>query len=548
MPSAAPATAQPTTAQASQAAVSTAALIAASTPVGSTSNGAAKVPLPAYIPFNGPKPDLPGTADGIDPGYFSYPKNTVRTVQEPVGTGEFSAIVKTTAGLPTPVDQNPAWQEVNKRLGMTSNLNIVATADYATRLPALIAGGDLPDMVYNAAAFVSHAPDLLAAQFADLTPYLSGDAIKDYPNLASFPTVSWTTTVFNGALYAVPVPRAIFYNAMSIHSELFSSFPAPNNGDDLKKVLQGLTKPQANQWGIVSYAGSAFGLGIGQDIYGFYMAEMFRAPNNWKLDSSGKLVKDYETDEFKAAVGYVRDLYAAGVYDPNSLSNSTSQADTAFRSGTSASWPTGWGAWTQDWSLALGPNTKLGVLPPIGADGGSGSAYLSAGQFGMTFIKKNSPDRIKMMLRVLNFLAAPFGSEEYLLLNYGVEGPDFAFDAAGNPTLTAKGASDTLVPWKYLTAAAPVLYYGPNAHEFATTAQAAQKAMLQVGVRDPTLPLYSQTQATNGALIRTAFLAGVTDIVAGRRPLTDLDQLAADWRTGGDTIRAEYEQALASGS
>src|SRR4051794_36595904 len=191
-PSAAPATAQPTTAQASKAAATAAAPIAASTPVQSNSNGAAKAPLPSYIPFNGPKPHLPGTSDGIDPGYFSYPKNTVRTVQEAVGTGDFSAIVKTTAGLPAPVDQNPAWQEVNKRLGMNSNLNIVATADYPTRLPALIAGGDLPDMVYNAASFVSHAPELLAAQFADLTPYLSGDAIKDYPNLANFPTVSWT--------------------------------------------------------------------------------------------------------------------------------------------------------------------------------------------------------------------------------------------------------------------------------------------------------------------------------------------------------------------
>ena len=43
-----------------------------------------------------------------------------------------------------------------------------------------------------------------------------------------------------------------------------------------------------------------------------------------------------------------------------------------------------------------------------------------------------------------------------------------------------------------------------------------------------------------------ALIDGITDIVAGRRPLGDFDQLVKDWRNnGGDQIRHEYEQALA---
>jgi hypothetical protein len=38
--------------------------------------------------------------------------------------------------------------------------------------------------------------------------------------------------------------------------------------------------------------------------------QMFEAPNNWKLEQSGKLIKDRETEEYKAAVGYLRDLIA----------------------------------------------------------------------------------------------------------------------------------------------------------------------------------------------------------------------------------------------
>src|SRR6266508_1976256 len=44
--------------------------------------------LPAYIPFQGPKPDLEGNSAGVPPAYFAYPKNPVKTISGPVGKGE----------------------------------------------------------------------------------------------------------------------------------------------------------------------------------------------------------------------------------------------------------------------------------------------------------------------------------------------------------------------------------------------------------------------------------------------------------------------------
>jgi putative aldouronate transport system substrate-binding protein len=39
--------------------------------------------------------------------------------------------------------------------------------------------------------------------------------------------------------------------------------------------------------------------------------------------------------------------------------------------------------------------------------------------------------------------------------------------------------------------------------------------------------------------------AGVSQIVQGRRPLTDLDGIVAEWRNqAGDKIRAEFQDAL----
>lgn len=56
------------------------------------------------------------------------------------------------------------------------------------------------------------------------------------------------------------------------------------------------------------------------------------------------------------------------------------------------------------------------------------------------------------MLGILNYLAAPFGSVEDLLLTSGVNGLDYTLDAKGNPVLTKQANSDAnYTPWKYVT-------------------------------------------------------------------------------------------------
>ena len=51
----------------------------------------------------------------------------------------------------------------------------------------------------------------LDAKMQDLTPFLSGDAIKDYPNLAAHPTGVWRTTVYSNKIYGVGDPLAPFF-------------------------------------------------------------------------------------------------------------------------------------------------------------------------------------------------------------------------------------------------------------------------------------------------------------------------------------------------
>jgi len=71
--------------------------------------------------------------------------------------------------------------------------------------------------------------------------------------------------------------------------------------------------------------------------------------------------------------------------------------------------------------------------------------------------------------------------------------------------------------------------------------------MLRVAQFDPTLGLQSPSAFQLGIPAQTTLYAGVQDIVLGRRPLSDLDSLVADWRnSAGDKMRGEYMDARAA--
>ena len=145
-----------------------------------------------------------------------------------------------------PLEDNPAWQEVNKQVGATLQMQLTPFADYTARLQTVLAGGDLPDVVYMPAIQPEQA-QLLQAKFADLTPYLSGDAVKEYPNLANLPTTSWKHTVFNNAIYAVPTAYMRFFWMLWNRQDMLeqAGIAQPTTADEFKRALVSLTDTQA---------------------------------------------------------------------------------------------------------------------------------------------------------------------------------------------------------------------------------------------------------------------------------------------------------------
>ena len=152
-------------------------------------------------------------------------------------------------------------------------------------------------------------------------------------------------------------------------------------------------------------------------------------------------------------------------------------------------------------------------------------------------MKKSSPDRVRELLRVMNYLASPIGSEEFLVTKFGMEGIDWIYDERGAPKYTQAGldnmpAGPNVGPWGYdrlrrLTCSRP------EVPEFAKFASAEEKKVLAVGVTDPTLGYYSATDAKTGAQLERLIFDAVSGIAAGRKPMSDLDQLVKDWKVAG---------------
>ena len=113
-----------------------------------------------------------------------------------------------------------------------------------------------------------------------------------------------------------------------------------------------------------------------------------------------------------------------------------------------------WGQYVQLWDIEAlrQPDARLYPMQPFAADGGKPYYQAGSGQFGVTYMKQqSSPERIKMLLRVANFFAAPFGSKEWLLNYFGVQDTDFKFNAEGAPVLTDQGRSELTAVWRYVS-------------------------------------------------------------------------------------------------
>ena len=499
---------------------------------------------------------IPGDpAIGLPDAYTGYPSSPFKSVSGTPGAGGTVTTFQIDYWPPVlPHDRNPYWKELDKRLGVMTKSTFAPQPSYATQLQTLAAGNNFPDLTYinlgqGAQAF---EPLLLQGVMTDLTPYLTGPALKEFPNLALIPSVAWEAVKIQGKIFGVPRVIPPIGETVTYRRDWAQAlgFTALRNAEDVFKMLVAFSKKHpagpATTFGLASFDGSFTEIMFNM---------MFRVPNQWRLNADGSLTHQIETAEYKESLKFMRRLWAAGAYDPDSPSLTFSQFAAKVQGGTIGVGDGGYqpifGA-TGLRGLVKQLNPKADIYPfvPPGYDGGKGVTYNRQPFFGFTGIPSSvgkDITRLKELLRILNYYAAPFGSEEFTFIEYGIKGRDYTLDAQGIPVPINSTTTQDIGPLRYLvdTIEDTFFYPGANGASEAILAQNLGRKLLQIGINDPTVALYSPTSVSKGAVLNQLAITQRTAIVTGREPLSALATWQSEWRSrGGDQIRTEFEQAL----
>ncbi|WP_439944293.1 extracellular solute-binding protein [Streptomyces sp. BBFR115] len=507
-------------------------------------------PWPTFTPHPvAPAPDLPASDKGVQPGYLTYPKKLTQSVADKPGDGSKVTVWTITWGAPPkPKQKHQLWQALNRALGVDLDLVVVPAGESAQKFATLVAGGSLPDIMC-VSANLPNSTELIAAKCQDLTEFLSGDAVKKYPNLAAIPTYAWqASSRIGGRIYRVPVERPRIGHSLYANQERLkqAGIWVPETGgitvDDFTKGLRQISGRR--KWAMGAAGAGAFGFNT--------IVPAFGAPNQWYL-KDGRFHTSIETDEFKAGVEQLAAWQKAGVFRPDPLSHDATLM-TDFQTGITATVSNSAVTFGSN-ALAIRDGFTLETVRPFKpSNGAKPGHWFFPGADYQTVLKKAPKARIELLLRVLDFMAAPFGTKEYELINYGVEGTHFTRAADGSPTATQLfldgDNKDTLGVGFMCSPQTPLFLPAsvPGGADMVKRRHAFETEIVAAGSADPSVGLLSRTWNAKLNELQVLKEDAIKAIVMGRKPLSSWDAMVKQWKAAGgdkaaDEFSAEYAAA-----
>jgi putative aldouronate transport system substrate-binding protein len=524
----------------------------ASAQAGSTSADELAKILPTYVPLDvsGIKPDFP-SVDGSMPGYLNYPTNLIHTVHETPGSGStYTAVAPDWGAIPRTAG-NTYYQALNAALGANMQWQPSNGTTYPTSLPTLFAGNKLPDWIEVPTwAEPSGFGQATQTALADLTPYLAGDKIKEYPNLAGIYSSGWQQGIWDGKISGIPTTVADFqtglllYYRADILDKLGIGTPKVTTISDLYDLGMEINDPSARRW--------AF-----DDIWTF-LCYPWDFASSWYLNDKGDLITNWETEGIIEAMNWYRTLFQAGMVNPDAVAGSNPNSGAGvqrFYSGQDVITTNGGGSWNYSDAVAgaaANQNYRRMAFDFFAAAGGTPRVSIAPPTEYVSYFNKNlKPDQIKELLRIANYLAAPFGSYEYTLVNYGAANVDYTKTSNG-PVLTATGNKDVDNVVPNLLASTNNVVSNPGypdittelAHFYQRNAKYGYKPLFYA--MNITVPDDLATANTYAPFSNTTTANIMFEVVRGRATIGDYQSTLDEWlRNGGNKLKAFYETVRA---
>ncbi|MEU8468963.1 extracellular solute-binding protein [Streptomyces sp. NPDC029006] len=510
---------------------------------GGTSAGRnARKLLPAYVAGNVVTPDIPaknGSAAGFTRRLDLTDLKT--SVPRKLGKGNEVTVMSPFWGSP-PKQDNAYYRAMNDLVGVDVRWRNQDGNTYEQKLGAVLASSEVPDVVVIPGWNMNgKIPSAVISKFADLGPYLSGDAVKDYPNLAAIPTDAWQRSIFGGKLRGLPQPAPYVTGIVPLYrKDVFDKegYRVPRSADEFMALAKDITDAKAKRWACLDMKWTAFQM--------FGVLSGSEKPLGWNL-AEGKLVNRIETDEYLEALEWTRKLFAAGVVHPDAELGKSQATDPGpkFAAGEFLIYANNISQW---WGRTAEQAThnqefKIWGMDVFGHDGGDPRLYAEQPAGIFAFVNKKASEAvIRDVLAVADAPAAPYGTKEYMLTNYGVEGTHYTVKK-GVPTKTDQGNLDVLNAYVMIASPAPTIAHP----DFPEVARGQVEWQQRMGAFTTKSSFYGMqiTEPSRYTDLGNDFEQLEDDIVRGRKKIGDMQQAVSDWRSrGGDKLRDWYKKIL----
>ncbi|MFE3851240.1 extracellular solute-binding protein [Streptomyces griseorubiginosus] len=505
---------------------------------GTTSGKAADKMLPAFVASTVAKPDLPsknGSAAGFTGKVDLAALGT--SVPKKLGTGAPFKIMSPFWGSP-PKAGCAYYTALDAAAGTKITWQNQDGNTYGEKLGAVLASSSIPDMVVVPGwELVGKIANAVTAKFMDLSPYIAGDKVKKYPNLAAIPSDAWRMGIFGGALRGIPMPAATanwitpFYRKDIFDKKGYS---VPKSTDEFLSWAKEATSAKAKVWACGDMTWSAW------SMFGVRPSGTL----GWNIGDDGKLTYRHEVPEYLEALEWVRKLFDAGVVHPDDKARSGDQGQ-RFTAGQILVYNDNISSWYGKTSeqAASNPDFVIEGMDIFGADGGDPKLWAGQPATIWSMIRKGaSKETIENALAAADFAAAPYGTKERMLVDYGVEGTHYTVKN-GVPVKNDLGNSEVLNAWVML--AAPAAYYAhPDFPEIARKQVEWQQRMGAFMKKTSTFGM-NIVEPTRWANLGSQFEQLELDYVRGNRKLSDVQAAISTWKSsGGDKLRDWYKQLL----
>ncbi|GAB2694463.1 extracellular solute-binding protein [Paenibacillus thermoaerophilus] len=457
-----------------------------------------------------------------------------------------------------PPSDGKGLQMINEKFNVDFKPQYVVRSDYDQKLSAVIASGEIPDII------VMEAPDSNFYKWAKQGAFLPlNDLIDKYETTKLIPENVRKAVTVNGKIYAIqkyltenyqltPVIRKDWLDNLGLE--------VPKNYDELKKVALAFTKDDPDRNG----KNDTYGIAMSQNINPHFGMGAYWDPEAWyHKNADGQLIPGIISEARKQHIGWLADLYKEGAITKDFALLNWAQTNKEFYSGKAGIFigtPRGMNPTSMQGLVDVNPGAKIVPIPPFKAPDGSEGFVSSPGFYGIVMLNAKlakEPEKVKKIMEIIDFgrKFVPLeqrnaSNADFDWLN-GKEGQGYKIE---NGNVRREVEEKGLAPINYLPDSrmwAPSDIANGYSKEYTVPLLRELAASLEKmhaetkHLVNPIHSVFSETRAMKDSELSKFLYAEQTKMIFGEKPLSDWDKMVAEWsEKGGAQIIKEVNDAL----